>query len=95
MVENSKKGLVLNKINNRTIRGAYDDDTAGWAGKLIVLYPTTAPFGGRQVPALRVRIPPKANPKITTGKPKAKPAVEAEDPEPESDTPDFDDDVEF
>ena len=35
------------------------------------------------------------NPKITTGKPKAKPAVEAEDPEPESDTPDFDDDVEF
>src|SRR6516225_10131236 len=51
--DNSKKGLVLNKTNNRTIRGAYDDDTAGWAGKLIVLYPTTASFGGRMVPALR------------------------------------------
>jgi hypothetical protein len=86
---------VLNKVNNRTIRGAYGDDTDGWKDKLIVLFPTTTDFGGKQVPALRVRIPLKPNPKITTGKPKAKPVVKAEDPEPESDQPDFDDEVDF
>ena len=84
---NAKKGLVLNKTNNRTVRGEYGDDTAGWVGKLIVLYPTSAPFGGRQVPALRVRIPPKGNPKITTGKPAPKA------PAPESVLPDFDDNI--
>src|SRR5262245_9183547 len=49
---NTDKGLVLNKTNNRTIRAAYEDDTAGWAGKLIVLFPTHAELGGRLVPAL-------------------------------------------
>jgi hypothetical protein len=36
---NSPKGLALNRTNNRTIRGAYGDDTAGWTG---ALRPTTA-----------------------------------------------------
>jgi hypothetical protein len=91
---NSKKGLPLNRINNRTIRGAYGDDTAGWTGKIIALFPTQADFRGRLVGALRVRIPPKTNPKVTTGPqptpaPKAtvrtaaKPAP-APEPEPES-----------
>ena len=30
--DNNKKGLVLNRTNNRTIRGAYGDDVAGWTG---------------------------------------------------------------
>ena len=51
---NSAKGLVLNRTNNRAIRGAHGDDVAGWAGKLIVLYPTQADFGGQMVGALRV-----------------------------------------
>jgi hypothetical protein len=55
---NHTKGLALNKTNNRTIRGAYGDDMEGWAGKLIVVYPTQADFGGKMVGALRVRIPP-------------------------------------
>ena len=55
---NSPKGLALNRTNNRTIRGAYGDDVAGWTGKLIVLFPTQADFRGRLVGALRVRIPP-------------------------------------
>jgi hypothetical protein len=91
--ENSKKGLALNRTNNRTIRGAYGDDTAGWVGKPIVLFPTQADYRGHLVAALRVRIPPKSNPKVTTGKPK--PAVKAEEAEPEQDQPDFDDDIEF
>jgi hypothetical protein len=55
---NSKRGLVLNRINNRVIRAAFGDDVAGWSGKIIVLYPTTAEFLGKIVPAQRVRIPP-------------------------------------
>jgi hypothetical protein len=55
---NSPKGLALNRTNNRTLRGVYGDDTAGWAGKLIVVFQTTADYRGRLVPALRVRIPP-------------------------------------
>lgn len=64
---NSKKGLALNRTNNRTIRGAYGDDTADWTGKIIAVFPTQAPFRGHMVGALRVRIPPKENPRVTTG----------------------------
>ncbi len=55
---NDEHGLVLNKTNNRTIRGSFGDDTSGWTNKLIVVYPTTADMRGRMVAALRVRIPP-------------------------------------
>jgi hypothetical protein len=69
---NSPKGLALNRTNNRTLRGVYGDDTAGWAGKLIVVFQTTADYRGRLVPALRVRIPP---PKHASGNGRtAKPA---------------------
>ena len=54
----TKRGLVLNRTNNRTIRGAYGDDVAGWVGKIIVLFPTTAEYKGKMGKALRVRIPP-------------------------------------
>ena len=54
---NSKRGLVLNRVNNRTIRAAYGDAVDGWIGKIIVLFPTTAEFRGKMGPALRVRIP--------------------------------------
>jgi hypothetical protein len=66
---NDKRGLVLNKTNNRTIRGAFCDDTAGWVGRLIVVYPTKVDLRGKLVPALRVRIPP---PKQAQGKPAVK-----------------------
>jgi hypothetical protein len=97
---NSKKGLALNRTNNRAIRGAFGDDTAGWTGKLITLFPTQADFRGRLVAALRVRIPPKENPKVSTG-PQAKSAVKsaakptpAPEPEPDEDL-DLDDEIGF
>ena len=49
---------MLNKTNNRTIRGAFGDDCTGWNGKIIVVFPTTDEFRGKMVPVLRVRIPP-------------------------------------
>lgn len=65
---NDKRGLVLNKVNNRTLRTAFGDDTANWAGKIIVIYPTHVDMRGKMVPALRVRIPP---PKQATEAPAA------------------------
>ena len=62
---NDQRGFTLNKINNRTLRGAFGDDTAGWVDKVIVLFPTEVDFGGKMVPALRVRIPPPKKPTAT------------------------------
>ena len=105
---NSPKGLALNRTNNRTIRGAYGDDVAGWAGKLIAVFPTQADFRGRLVGAVRVRIPPPKQAKTSVGdalnRSAAPPAQEATKPaaatkpapaappEPEAD-PDLDDEI--
>src|SRR5262249_36102756 len=65
---NDARGLVLNRVNNRTIRGAFGDTCDGWAGKVVAVFPTMAKFRGEMKPALRVRIPaPKAD-----GQPAAK-----------------------
>ena len=69
---NDKRGLVLNRVNNRTLRSAFGDAVDGWAGKIIVLFPTTAEFRGKMGPALRVRIPP----------PKQAPSAAAVAPQP-------------
>ena len=97
---NSPKGLALNRTNNRTIRGAYGDDVAGWIGKLIVVFPTQADFRGRLVGALRVRIPPPKQAKTSVAAPPAqesakpaaatKPAPAASEPEAD---PDLDDEI--
>src|SRR5262245_21532679 len=55
---NDSRGLVLNRVNNRTLRGAFGDACDGWTGKIIVVFPTMAEFRGAMKPALRVRIPP-------------------------------------
>ena len=55
---NDERGLVLNKTNNRVLRGAFGDDCADWATKIIVLFPSTIDLRGKMVPSLRVRIPP-------------------------------------
>jgi hypothetical protein len=55
---NDNRGLVLNRTNNRTLRGAFGDTCESWKGKIVVLFPTQDEFRGRMVPVLRVRIPP-------------------------------------
>ena len=54
---NDDRGLALNKTNNRTLRGAFGDDTAGWVNKVIVVFPTMVDVRGKMERALRVRIP--------------------------------------
>jgi hypothetical protein len=70
---NDERGLVLNRVNNRTLRSAFGDDCAGWAGKIIIVFPAMAEFRGRMVPAVRVRFPPPkeaGNGAAVTPKPK-------------------------
>ena len=55
---NDDRGLVLNKTNNRTMRGAFGDDTANWINKVIAAFQVTTELRGKMTPGLRVRIPP-------------------------------------
>jgi hypothetical protein len=54
---NDKRGLPLNKTNNRVIKTAFGDETDGWTNKIIVIYPTMAEFQSKTVPCLRVKLP--------------------------------------
>jgi hypothetical protein len=105
---NDEHGLVLNRTNNRTIRGAFGDAVDGWTNKIIVLFPTQADFRGRMVLALRVRIPPQnqggANGQTTAKSKVATPKTPVVDHEiddelpakPQSETAvDFDDEIDF
>jgi len=49
------KGLVLNKTNSMTIAGLHGDEIGGWTDKQITLFPTSVPFRGDIVPAIRVK----------------------------------------
>jgi hypothetical protein len=51
---NHKQGLLLNKTNNRTLRGAFGDETDEWVGERVVVFAVETERG----PGLRVRIPP-------------------------------------
>jgi len=51
-----QKGLVLNRINAGVIAGVYGEETDGWCGQSVELYPSTTEFHGRMVDCLRVRI---------------------------------------
>jgi hypothetical protein len=55
---NDKRGLVLIKTTNRTIRSAFGDPVDGWVDKVIIIFPTIVDLRGKPTPALRVRIPP-------------------------------------
>ena len=59
---NDKRGVVLNKTNNRTLRGAFGDDVAGWKDKIVILFQTMVDFKGKSVPGLRVHIPAPKQP---------------------------------
>jgi hypothetical protein len=93
-----QRGLVLNRVNNRTLRGAFGDVVDGWAGKIIVIFPTTAEFRGKMAPALRVRIPPpKSGNGAAVAAPAPAPAVDPDlEPEPKlSAAEEMDDEIPF
>jgi hypothetical protein len=55
---NDTRGLVLNRVNNRTLRSAFGDECDNWTGRAIALYPTVDNFRGQQVGVVRVRTAP-------------------------------------
>lgn len=69
--EGKEKGLALNATNCKTIAALYGNDTDGWVGKRITLFPTTTEMGGETVDCIRIRprIPPaeKAEALLRTG----------------------------
>lgn len=86
--QNKDKGLVLNKTNGTAIAELHGDDTDGWEGKPIVLYPTKVQFGSKMVDAIRVEAAVKT-PSESAQQPAPAPAPAA--------TPadEFDDDIPF
>lgn len=54
------RGLVVNKTNANNIALVYGDDTDGWMGNDLILYPTMTDFQGRSVACIRVKAPPVA-----------------------------------
>jgi hypothetical protein len=94
---NDEHGLVLNRVNNRTIRGAFGDAVDGWKSKIIVVFPTMVDFRGKMTPALRVRIPsPKHDGKATApAAPKPPPDPELEPDPVKSIAEDLDDEIPF
>ena len=105
---NDERGLVLNKTNNRALRGAFGDDVDGWKGKIIIIFPTMVDMRGKMTPALRVRIPPPkggdgqavaAPPQPSPPTPSAQQQLDefgqAQSPEKPSLSDDLDDEIEF
>ena len=84
---NDKRGLVLNRVNNRTLRGAFGDDTAGWAGKVIIIFPMMVEMRGKMVPGLRVRIPPPKHGGQAVATAKPKPSGNGQTPSPQPKPP--------
>lgn len=60
--EEVQQGLVLNKTNMRVIADAYGLETDEWIGQQIVLYEKMVEFEGKEVPAIRVKLPIRAKP---------------------------------
>lgn len=75
--------LGLNSTNCKTIAAMYGNDTAGWVGKRITLYPTTTTFGPDTVECIRVR-PGVPSEKAKAGELATAPA----EPEPQASTED-------
>jgi hypothetical protein len=49
------KGLVLNKTNANTIAAIFGEETDGWFGHPIEVYPSETDYQGKRVACIRVR----------------------------------------
>ena len=58
--QGKSKGMICNRTNANRIAYSYGNDTDGWIGKEIILYPDMVDFQGRMVEAVRVKAPVKA-----------------------------------
>ena len=71
--QKAQKGLVLNKTNANTVAKAYGDDTAGWEGRPVEIFPTQVEYKGQMVDGIRLRV--KTTDLPTAAPPVAPPAA--------------------
>lgn len=59
-----RKGLVLNKTNNKKLIELLGTETDNWNGKKVKLYTITVPYKGEEVEGIRIKAvePEKAQP---------------------------------
>ena len=68
---NDERGLRAQQNQQlRTFAAPSATTCAGWAGKIIVVFPTMVDMRGKMVPALRVRIPPPKQATAGNGQPR-------------------------
>jgi hypothetical protein len=60
---NAAKGLVLNRTNAMIIANLYGDESDGWVGKRVTIYPTQVRAFGQMQDCIRVREEIPAQPK--------------------------------
>lgn len=77
----TKKGMVCNVTNARTIAGLYSNDVASWVGKRITLYQTMTSGPAGEVMGIRVRPRTPAKAEKVNGKEQTPPPAD-ELPEP-------------
>ena len=56
------QALVLNKTNFTALSLMFGENTDGWAGEKVALYPSRVDFKGKTMPTIKVRRPQKAAP---------------------------------
>ena len=54
------QALVLNKTNFTALSLMFGEDTNGWVGEKVALYPSRVDFKGKTMPTIKVRRPQKA-----------------------------------
>jgi hypothetical protein len=69
MFTGGTKGLILNKVNAKSIARLHGDETRNWRGKSITLVPAQVDFRGDLVDAIRVRGAPQQEPKAPNDDP--------------------------
>lgn len=83
--EKATKGFVMNQTNAKIIVALYGDETDGWAGKRIAIYPTRVKAFGQMQDCIRVREEIPAQPKPTAQAPQTEERAEFDDAEDYSD----------
>lgn len=58
--QGKEKGVVLNKTNANTLQTFYGDEMDDWRGETVQVYSVKTDFQGKQVDAIRMKIPNKA-----------------------------------
>ena len=58
--QDMSQALVLNKTNFTALSLMFGEDTDGWVGEKVALYPSRVDFKGKTMPTIKVRRPQRA-----------------------------------